>query len=313
MKCRKLVICILAALLCASPVYAAEALIPGGQIIGMELETEALLVAAFEEKSPARDAGVRIGDYMERINGERVQTSSDVEGLLQAGGDPVLLELRREGKTLQIQVDTGGTKRLGLYLKKGISGVGTVTFYDPADMTFGALGHGVCDKTGTLLTLRRGKALDASVRSVKKGLAGAPGQLMGVINEKTPLGSLEKNTPQGVFGTMKALPKTLPVPVAESHEVRTGDAMIRCTLEGTAPGEYSVRILKVYPGSGTRNLLVKVTDPALLETTGGIVQGMSGSPIIQDGKLVGAVTHVMVNDPQTGYGIFIENMLEAAG
>ena len=309
MKWFKLTVCVLLMVLCACPVQAAEALIPGGQLIGMTLETGVFTVAAFEEQSPARDAGVRIGDRLVSVNGEKIQSLGQLETLLEKAS-VARLELRRGEEILSLEVPVEG--RLGIYLKQGISGVGTVTYYDPEKMTFGALGHGVCDKNGALLAFTRGDVLDAAVRSVKKGLSGIPGQLMGVVDEKVHLGPLEKNTLQGVFGTMKALPKIAPVPVAESHEVRTGDAMIRCTLAGAVPGEYSVRILKVYPGSDTRNLLVKVTDPALLEATGGIVQGMSGSPIIQDGKLVGAVTHVLVNDPTTGYGIFIENMLDAA-
>ena len=149
---------------------------------------------------------------------------------------------------------------------------------------------------------------------MKKGAVGTPGQLMGQLTSQDTLGSISKNTAQGVFGTLTSPVSAAPLPIAEPGEVKTGAATIRSTVDGATLQEYSVEILKIYPNSNerTRNMLIRVTDPALLQTTGGIVQGMSGSPIIQDGKLIGAVTHVLVNDPTTGYGIFIENMLDAA-
>ena len=155
---------------------------------------------------------------------------------------------------------------------------------------------------------------NARVTAVKKGEIGAPGQLYGTMESPEAVGSLQRNTQQGVFGICEKGWEGQGVPVASAAEVKAGDALIRCTVTGEGVREYSVKILRIYPKSrgGGRNLLLKVTDPALLETTGGIVQGMSGSPILQDGKLVGAVTHVLVNDPTTGYGIFIENMLDAA-
>ena len=171
------------------------------------------------------------------------------------------------------------------------------------------------DPGGGLLPLKSGILFPSSVASVKKGKAGDPGQLRGSAQPETVLGTLEKNTPQGVFGSCGKAFSGTPLPVADFSEVKTGPATIRSTVEGDSVREYSVEILKIYPKdrSDCRNFLLKVTDPDLLKATGGIVQGMSGSPIIQDGKLVGAVTHVLVNDPAMGYGIFIENMLEAAG
>ena len=167
---------------------------------------------------------------------------------------------------------------------------------------------------GNLLPLEAGTALEAEVVSVKKGRAGAPGQLQGAFQKDAVLGELEKNTRCGVFGTAAAGWSGIPLPVAETPEIHTGTAAILSNISGTEVREYSVEILKLYPGEKAcgRNLLLHVTDPALLEATGGIVQGMSGSPIIQDGRLIGAVTHVLVNDPTTGYGIFIQNMLDAA-
>ena len=205
-------------------------------------------------------------------------------------------------------------EKAGIYLRQGIAGIGTVTYYDPDTGRFGALGHGVSCPRGRLLKMTRGSAYTGTILSVKKGTCGHPGQLRGSADPDFPIGTLKKNTPQGVFGIARPGWPGQPLPVAAFDEVTTGKAVILSTVTGDVPREYSVEILKIYPKDrpDCRNFLLKVTDPDLLETTGGIVQGMSGSPIIQDGKLVGAVTHVLVNDPTTGYGIFIENMLDAA-
>ena len=162
--------------------------------------------------------------------------------------------------------------------------------------------------------MEEGNIYDARILSVRKGRTGAPGQLVGTLAGSEPTGSLEKNLPQGVFGRCKRGWQGNALPVAPQNQIHPGKASIRSTIQGQMTGEYAVEILKVYPNSGStgRNLLLQITDPALLSATGGIVQGMSGSPIIQDGKIIGAVTHVLVGDPTRGYGIFIENMLDAA-
>ena len=211
------------------------------------------------------------------------------------------------------EITTDGPK-LGVYLKEGVTGIGTVTWYDPETGDFGTLGHGVHNAGGKLLEMISGQVYDAEVLSVKAGKAGDPGQLKGGIDASAPLGILKKNTQKGVFGNSKHGWQGQALPVAEQSSIKTGDATILSTVKGDTVQEYSVEILKIYPHAdgGARNMLIRVTDPKLLAITGGIVQGMSGSPIIQDGKLVGAVTHVLVNDPTTGYGIFIENMLDAA-
>ena len=211
--------------------------------------------------------------------------------------------------------DTPEGKRLGLYLRHGIAGIGTVTWYDPETGRFGTLGHGVSNGKGELLPMTEGQAYEAEILSVKRGKCGDPGQLKGTADPERIIATLYRNTPQGVFGIAHTGWTGKVLPVADFEDVHTGSASIRSTIEGSSPQEYSVEIQKIYPEDRCdgRNFLLKVTDPALLKATGGIVQGMSGSPIIQDGKLVGAVTHVLVNDPTRGYGIFIENMLEAAG
>lgn len=202
---------------------------------------------------------------------------------------------------------------MGVYLRQGIAGIGTVTFYDPDSGVFGALGHGVCDGSG-LLKMTRGNAYDAVVSDVKKGKCGDPGQLKGAAQSPVPMAPLLRNTAQGVFGISSRGWKGEALPVADFDQIHTGSAAIRAQIGGGDAQEYSVEILKIYPESRAdhRNFLLRVTDPTLLKTTGGIVQGMSGSPILQDGKLIGAVTHVLVNDPTAGYGIYIQNMLNAA-
>ncbi len=298
---------------------AAELLIPGGNIIGLQLRSGTITVAAYDDVlgQAARDAGLKIGDEIIRIGDTSIQSAQDVRTALSGSSQEAQVTIRRGGKvsTLRIipqQTDDG--PRLGIYLRQGIAGIGTVTFYDPQTGLFGTLGHGVCDGKGQLLAMTDGSAFSASVLSVRKGLVGEPGQLKGGADSPSPIAPLLKNTPQGVFGITRQGWKGEPLPVGEYVDVQTGPATIRSTVTEGPPREYSVELLKIYPQTRTdgRNFLLRVTDPDLLSITGGIVQGMSGSPIIQNGKLVGAVTHVLVNDPTMGYGIYIGNMLDAA-
>ena len=296
---------------------AQELLIPGGQVIGLELSNDTVTVAAFDDGSGARDCGLRIGDEIISVNGKKVRCAEDVRVSLSGCEGEISVVIRRNGREQKLMLrpdTTEGTPRLGVYLRQGITGIGTVTYYDPDSGEFGTLGHGVNDGNGRVVSMTRGQVYPAWIQSVKKGKAGQPGQLKGSADPDQVLGKLDKNTPQGVFGQSRRGWMGEALPVAEFEEVRTGKAVIRSTVTEAGPREYSVEILKIYPKdrSDCRNFLLKVTDPDLLAITGGIVQGMSGSPIIQDGKLVGAVTHVLVNDPTCGYGIFIENMLDAA-
>ena len=299
--------------------YGAEVLVPVGQVVGLELRDETVSVAAFDEilGAKAKDAGVRVGDRILRLDGQAVRSAEDVRQILSKSDGQVDAVLVRDGKEVKVCLEpeiTSDGPKLGMYLRQGVTGIGTVTWYDPATGKFGTLGHGVNDSKGKLLDLAAGSAYYARVMAVKKGQPGEPGQLMGALESRTPAGTLTANTEKGVFGVSQTGWEGKTVEVAEPEEVKTGKATILSTVSGKEVREYSVEIVKIYSKSKAngRNLLLKVTDPALLEATGGIVQGMSGSPILQNGKLVGAVTHVLVNDPQTGYGIFIENMLEAA-
>ena len=300
--------------------WAAEFLIPVGKVIGLQLQDERLTIAAYDDVlgACAREAGLKIGDEIMKIDSTSVESIADVKNALKQCGSQVSVTVRRGDRINTLRFSPRQTEdgpRLGIYLRQGIAGIGTVTFYDPDTGRFGTLGHGVSNARGQLLTMKEGCAYPARVQSVRKGKCGEPGQLKGDADVDCILGPLLKNTPQGVFGMTNTPFSGEALPTAAYSEICSGPAQIRSTVQEDQVQEYSVEILKIYPEdrSDGRNFLLKVTDPALLAATGGIVQGMSGSPIIQDGKLVGAVTHVLVNDPTKGYGIFIENMLDAAG
>lgn len=320
---RKFSVRITAVLLCLwvliQTACAAQLLVPGGQIIGLELENDSVTVAAFDETlgDAAKRAGLQVGDRLLKVDNVEITCPEDVRQALSNSKGKVQLEIRRqqEHKTISFSpAITADGPKLGVYLKQGISGIGTVTYYDPQTRNFGALGHGICVQSKDPIPFRKGTAYESSIVSVKKGKVGTPGQLLGALQDNRQIGSFSKNTPQGIFGTLTQPVQGTPIPTATPEQVHAGKAVIRSTVSGNTPQEYSVEILKIYASERKtgRNMLLKITDPELLEATGGIVQGMSGSPIIQDGKLVGAVTHVLVNDPTMGYGIFIENMLDAA-
>ena len=310
---------VLCAVLLPQPVLAAESLIPVGRVIGLELQDDSVTVAGFDDKlcENAKKAGLKVGDEILMIDDTPVDCTDDVRSALQRCGGDVELLVERDGRELRLTMaprETGNGKRLGVYLRQGIAGIGTVTYYDPETGKFGALGHGVNNSRGRILAMTAGSAYQGRVQSVTRGKVGAPGQLKGAAASHIPVAELSRNTPQGIFGQTTVGWLGQPIPVGTYQDVKTGAATIRSTVSGEEPQEYSVEILKIYPKDrkDNRNFLIRVTDPELLEKTGGIVQGMSGSPIIQDGKLIGAVTHVLVNNPTTGYGIYIENMLDAA-
>ena len=300
-------------------VSAATLLIPVGEVIGLQLKDDRVTVEGFDDSlgAAAKAAGLEEGDQILSIDDVPIHCAEDIRQALKQSDGDVEMHILRGKQTREIEIDpvvTENGPKLGILLKEGITGIGTVTYYDPASGTFGALGHGVNDPDGDLVVMTQGFAVPAQVDSVRRGKIGEPGQLMGSVISPNSLAQLSKNTPQGVFGAGNRLFSGDPLPAATASEIQTGAATIRSTVQGGTVREYSVEILKIYPGSGAdgRNMVLRITDPALLQATGGIVQGMSGSPIIQNGKLIGAVTHVLVNQPDTGYGIFIENMLDAA-
>lgn len=295
---------------------APETVIPGGNTIGLELKTDGVTIVAFSDPAPEK-AGLRRGDLLQKIDGIPVTSTQDIVTLVERSAGRVLrLTVQREGKEKTVRLAAkrdGGVWRLGILVRDGITGIGTVTYYDTESGTFGALGHGVnYGSSGDLLPMREGTVLASQVASVTRGEKGAAGELRGAIRRGGACGEISKNTNCGIFGTMPAADGAA-VPIASPAQAHTGAATIRSNVEGTEVGEYRVRIVAVQPHDARgRNLLLEVTDPTLLEKTGGIVQGMSGSPIMQDGRLIGAVTHVLIDDPTRGYGIFIEAMLAAA-
>ena len=309
LRCVAAIVC---ALLLATQVFARD-LIPVGTAVGLEFG-DGLIVTQLNSDE-ARASGLEPGDLIVAIDGQAVADVTGLRKLVACGDKQVQVTVIRKNRELTFPVcvrEDQGERQLGLYVRSGVAGIGTVTWYDPETGTFGALGHGISDKSGNLIAVSGGRAVSATVIGVKTGQKGDPGKLQGSYNPEATLGTITDNTRQGIFGTTETGFSGTAIPVAESCQVTKGDAKILCNVTGDTVREYSVKILKIDPNSETRNLLIQVTDPALLSVTGGIVQGMSGSPIIQAGKLIGAVTHVLVNDPTTGYGIFIENMLDAA-
>ena len=300
--------------LCISA-FAAEPgyLVPGGETAGIRLSTEGLLVTKLESDSPAGKAGLRVSDTILSIDGQAVATAKDASSHL-TPGQGVRVCVRRGEKTAEFFITPEKTStgcRLGVSVRDNISGIGTITFYDPETGVCGALGHGVAGLTGTQPVRTTGGVFVSSrVTDVQKGVRGTPGELHGSFDVTTILGTIRQNETHGIFGTLRRPPDREAVKAASASEVHTGPAVILANVEGTQVQEYCVRIDKLYENAENgRDLLLTVTDERLLEKTGGIVQGMSGSPILQNGKLVGAVTHVLVNRPEQGYGIFISNML----
>lgn len=306
-------------------------LVPVGRAVGIKLFSDGVMVVGFSQvpaamgsETPARDCGLKEGDIITHINAAEVDTIEEVqEQLARIGGEKMSIRALRDGQQLQVtaqavKCSTDGQYKLGAWLRDSMAGIGTVTYYDPATGAFGALGHGVNDvDTAQLLPLESGGVMAATVSDVKMGKRGEPGELHGDLELEEDIGTLTANTPRGIFGTLEngaELTGAQPVEVARPDQVKTGKALLYANVAGDEVRAYEVEITKLFPdATDGRDMMVKVTDPALLAATGGVVQGMSGSPLLQDGRLIGAVTHVLVNDPTQGYGIFIENMLAAAG
>ena len=295
------------------------ALVPVGAAVGIRMQTDGVVVTGFDDGAPARAAGLKTGDVIRSVDGAAVTQAAELARAVQSsGGEKLTITALRRGKTVELTVTPGradGGYRLGVYLRDGIAGIGTVTYFDPETGAYGALGHGISDRGSTqLLPIAGGTLLHADVVGVARGQRGSPGQLQGAFGEDGGIGSVERNTACGIFGRMEwdgALPEALPV--AAPGEVKTGPARVRCTVSGHTVREFAINIDRVSPdGALGREMAITVTDPALIEQTGGIVQGLSGAPIVQDGKLVGAVTHVLVSEPTQGYGILIDTMLRTA-
>ncbi len=302
-------------------------LIPVGQPIGIYMKTEGVMVIGTGEVKgmdgmsyePAYNL-VRSGDYIEEINGETVYNKKELVEKVNNAGEEAILTVRRNGEHIKVKVKciktSGNEQKMGIWVRDNTQGIGTVTYVDE-EGNFGALGHGINDvDTGKLMELEDGKLYTTEIMSVIKGSAGNPGALEGVIyyNSGSERGTISENTECGIFGQVNEQfieeVQGEALPICLKQEIKKGEAYIRCTVDGYTDN-FQVEILEVRLNEGEVNkgIVLKVTDERLLELTGGIVQGMSGSPIIQDGKIVGAVTHVFVQDSAMGYGIFIENML----
>ena len=297
---------------------------PGGMPFGLRIYTDGLTVVGFSEvdtgsepRTPAYDSGIREGDIITEINGKVIHSSEDFISVVGNSQEAVELKLRRDDEELTITVkpsksERDGKYKTGMWLRDSTAGIGTVTFIIPESGEFAGLGHGVCDAdSGNLLELSHGAVCGVDICGVKRGSPGDPGELQGYFSEPDT-GVLVKNTEHGVFGYLKDCPRGLKtMELAEKCNVSAGDASILCTIDNSGPREYSIEILKTDSGENQTSFEIKVTDDTLIAATGGIVQGMSGSPVIQNGRLVGAVTHVLVSDPTRGYGIYIENMIDA--
>ena len=309
---------LLMSLTLVTPAHGAQTrtLIPLGKAVGIKLFADGALVVAVENSTVLQK-----GDVLLKLGGEDISSIEEVQSLLRENGGAVMtMEVRRGERLLSLsdspQQGADGVWRLGVWIRDSMAGVGTVTYYDPATQSYGALGHGITDvDTAQLMALQHGSIMPTSVKAVKKGAAGEPGELKGDFSVQRDIGTLRANTGSGIFGgatDADFFGDGAALPVATAAQIHCGAATILSTVWGDETREYEIEIKKVYEnGKEGRDMLLQVTDEALLSKTGGIVQGMSGSPILQDGRIVGAVTHVLVNDPTSGYGIFIENMLAA--
>lgn len=310
---------------------AGRMVIPVGRAVGIKLFSDGVVVVGTSEvdtasgkADPARDCGLKEGDIITHINGEEVDSIEEVSALLQdLAGQSMSIRAIRDEKQVQLTAkavlcSTDGAYKLGAWIRDSMAGIGTVTYYDPAAHTFGALGHGISDvDTALLMPLESGSILPATVAGVTRGKAGAPGQLKGAFDLSATLGDLRANTGGGIFGTLtdQGWVRGAPMEAAARSEVHTGPATILANISGDTVEKFEIEIRQVFPerDGDSRDYLIEVTDPKLLECTGGIVQGMSGCPILQDGKFAGAVTHVLVDDPTKGYAISAGRMLKIDG
>lgn len=308
-----------------------ERVVPMGITTGIKMFADGIMVVGLSkittqsgEICPAQQAGLREGDIIISIDGTNVSSTEELQNVItNAAGKTVSMKVLRANRKMDIQLQAvraaiDETWRIGAWVRDSMAGIGTLTFYDPASGIFGALGHSINDvDTGNIMPLRSGSLMPSSVVGVKRGEAGRPGELKGEFDLTRSTGRLSVNSPSGIFGVLDDASLASgyePMQVARRGEVKTGKAQILSCVDGAQRSSYDVEIIRIYSENEAdeRGMMLRVTDPALLKLTGGIVQGMSGSPIVQNGKLIGAVTHVLVNDPKRGYGIFIENMLESA-
>lgn len=302
-----------------------DTLIPGGNVFGVKFFTKGVMVVRLAEietaegnVSPAKKAGLCEGDVILKINGNDVNTAEEMaKAVEQAAGGEIKVDYIRDNEEKSCVVTphlclADKKYKTGIWVRDSTAGIGTMTYYNPRTGAFAGLGHGICDvDTGLLMPLLKGNVVDVEITDIIKGRSGSPGELKGTFDTKRR-GIITGNTEHGVYGILddKSSSDLKPLEIGARREVTAGKATIMCQLDGKGVEEYEIEIIKIKnEDKEGKNFLIKVTDERLLEKTGGIVQGMSGSPIIQNGKIIGAVTHVLVGNPEKGYGIFIENML----
>lgn len=303
-------------------------LVPCGTPFGIKLFTNGVVIVGVADiktaegtVNPASIAGLKVGDVVTAINGKKVNTNAElIETVAKSGGKSLTFTIRRDNATFAVNVQPVKSEidagyKAGIWVRDGTAGIGTLTFYNPATKCFAGLGHGVCDTdTNELMPLLHGDIVPVTISGITKGEKGNPGELRGYFTTDNAIGTLEANVNAGVYGKLRTAPKGEAKEVAMKQEVKTGPVKILSTVDGGRPQYYNAEIEKIDYRENlySKNMVLHITDKKLLNTTGGIVQGMSGSPIIQNNKIVGAVTHVFVNDPTRGYGIFVENMLEVS-
>ncbi|GAB3052279.1 SpoIVB peptidase [Virgibacillus ainsalahensis] len=310
--------------------------IPGGQSIGVQLNTMGVLVVGHHRvngengaESPGEDAEIKVGDIIEKINGEEIKELEEVKPLVEEAGEQgekLQVTIKRGEETIETVLQPVLDKKekdykIGIYIRDSAAGIGTMTFHDPESNNYGALGHVISDMdTKKPIEINDGTIVKSSVTSIEKGNNGTPGEKQADFSlAENEIGTITKNSPFGIFGKLNNPINNgsydEPLPIAMSHEVEEGPAKILTVVNDEEVEEFEVEVVSSVPQKfpATKGMVVQITDPELLEETGGIVQGMSGSPIIQNGKIIGAVTHVFVNDPTSGYGVHIEWMLQEAG
>ena len=296
-------------------------IIPGGENIGIKINSKYVTVVGFYKVGDTyigEDAGFKIGDKLTKIENEDITSIDSMINLVDKYKDKreIKINLLRDGKTLttnlSLKIDENGVYKTGLYVKDQINGIGTLTYIDPTTNIYGALGHEIADKT-TLqkVEIKNGKIFKSEITGIKPSKDGEPGEKKAKLFMDDILGDIRLNHESGIFGTFtEQISDNNVIEVGEPDDVKIGKAVIRTVVDGSKIGQYDIEILEIDKTNSTKNILFKITDKNLLDKTGGVVAGMSGSPIIQNNKIIGAVTHVIVNDSDKGYGIFITTMLE---
>lgn len=288
----------------------------GGETIGIKLLATGVLVMSLDRD----DVDIQVADIILKVNNVKIETNAELQNMTKnSNGKKLDLEIMRKEKIFNTQIspifdELSGEYKLGLWVKDSSAGVGTITFYDRKKMKFAALGHAVTEtKENYILPITSGGITSTDIYSIKKGISKVPGELKGTITSNI-IGEIIHNTGKGIYGKMyndDYLKDKKSIKTLQKTEIKQGTAQIYSFLDGKEAKSYEIYIEKILlNSSGNKNMIIKITDEELLNKTGGIVQGMSGSPIIQNGKLIGAVTHVFLNDPTRGYAVFIENMIE---